>query len=350
MASIQERGKWLWISYYRNGIHFRKPLKIPNTTEGKKLAEKIKTQIEYETMMLNNQNLFLNNTNLFPNNTAQPVLVKETQHIPLKDALQKYFDHRGDGMTEKSIFGIVMNILINKITGNISILNVSEQHGNELKNYLLKNCKSRNTAASYLNHLRVVFNHFVAKKVIPENPIPKIKWQTKPVVTIPDEDLNKVLEHFKKKDFMIMYYLIKLLKLTGFRIGEALLLKKSDINFSYETIQLYNQKAKRTEEFPFEVEPELKALLKEMIAFFEKDKMFWNFNKDSVLKIFKKALKECGIKMYKIHDLRRTAASRWALIYPMVVVQKLMRHQSYSTTLKSYTRIELKRAIQQVHN
>jgi integrase len=350
MASIQVRNKWLWISYYRNGIHFRKPLKLPDTKEGMATAKKIKAQIEYESMILKNQELFSNSINLFPTNTAQPVPVKQIEHLKLKDALQKYFDHRGDGMTEKSIFGIVMNILIDKICGNISILNVTEQHGNELKNWLLKNKKSRNTSASYLNHLRVVFNHYVAKKVIPENPIPKIKWESKPVTTIPAEDVNNVLNHLKQKDFMVMYYLIKFLYLTGFRISEAIALKKSDIDFHNDVILVHNKKAKRTEEFPIEVELELKALLKEMVKFFDKDLMFGNFNKDNTLKLFNKYLTECGLKHYKIHDLRRTASSRWALIFPAAVVQKLMRHASYSTTLKSYTRIELKQAIQQVHN
>ncbi|MCH7770187.1 MAG: tyrosine-type recombinase/integrase [Bacteroidetes bacterium] len=66
----------------------------------------------------------------------------------------------------------------------------------------------------------------------------------------------------------------------------------------------------------------------------------WTFRFEA-LTIFQNACKECNIPKYRIHDLRRTFASKYATKLTPIELQKLVRHADINTTLKHYINIDL---------
>ena len=58
-----------------------------------------------------------------------------------------------------------------------------------------------------------------------------------------------------------------------------------------------------------------------------------------------------GVNKYaSAHDLRRAFGTRWAMIVPALLLQKLMRHASLDTTLNYYVELEAKATITEIRH
>jgi len=347
MATIYPRGNWLHIHYYLQGRLHKEALNIPNTPAGLIEAERFKEELEAKLLLIKRGKMEINR--IFPDHndsntqfiqSPQSNVISLPNNYTLSEGLNKFFEFKANGLDETSTYGFVMKILIKNICGNILIKDVTKQHGNQLEAYLYKNKRSKNTAVTYLNHLRVVFNYFKNEKWIETIPIPKVKWDDRPIVTLAEADLKKILDFLKKEEeYKLTYYLVRLLLLTGFRISELLNLRKDMIDFEHNVINIRNFKGKRNEVFP--LYPELRIFLKEVINNTKHNELFAGLDRFDAYALFQNVLKKLEIKHYKLHDLRRTFASRMASKLTTVELQKVMRHKSIGTTLKSYVNLDM---------
>lgn len=317
MASLHNRNGYIHISYYKNNTHFRYSLKLRATHNGRKKAKEVKKKIEAEIL----QDYLLELTN------------KDKPRLLLSEGLKKFCEYKSISYNSNHFYGLKYLI---ELYGDLKIDQISDIYGAKLKNYLL-DIKSHNTTASYLRHLRVLFNFFIRQDYIKYNPIPKIKTEDKPIITIPEDHLKKILNYLNDA-YTMGYHLIKLLLMTGFRISEVLSLTQQSINFNDNVILVHNKKANRNEAFP--IYKKLKPLLKDILRYNESDKIF-NINRFEALSIFQDACKECNVPKYRIHDLRRTFASKYATVLTPIELKKLVRHADINTTLKSYVNIDL---------
>lgn len=157
---------------------------------------------------------------------------------------------------------------------------------------------------------------------------------------------------------------MRLLAVTGMRLGEALGLKWKDISFEHGTIFINRAACTRTRELKDEpktpnsirtipIDEETMSLLKEHFRktvgnnkiYPLKTKEYLVFSEnghvlsdDAVRKTVNRILKKAGLDHIRVHDLRHTAAS--LLIdngYALPIVALLLGHGSPNTTSRIYT-------------
>ncbi len=112
---------------------------------------------------------------------------------------------------------------------------------------------SKNTVSSYTKDLKTFWNWMVKENLTSRNVVERVKQEPKQIVTIPEGDFKIILDELYNRSIE-QYRIIKFLKLTGFRVGEALALYWEDIDFRSNRIVLKNIKMKRVDEFPLYLE------------------------------------------------------------------------------------------------
>jgi integrase len=309
MSSIFVRNKILWIGYTQNKIHIRKTLKLPNTNEGMKLARQFKKKLDAE--------LFLEHLD---------ELTNPRKVVLLSEGFQNFCESKN--LKEAGNYGIIIKYL-KEITGDIPINLIDSTHINLLKKKL--ESKSHNTVVSYFNHLTVIFNFFKKQEFISLNPVPKLKSELKPVVTIPEYELELIIKNLEPS----IVHLIKLMSLTGLRISEALNFKREHIDWNNNIIFINNSKANRQEQFP--IYTELKKFLYQMLENGE----WYIGNRKSVLDSFQRTCSKLKLKRYKLHDIRRTFISRYATKLNPIELKAIARHSDIKTTLSSYVSLDM---------
>ena len=189
------------------------------------------------------------------------------------------------------------------------------------------------------------------------------------------EDQVKVIEYLKDHKYELP---IKLSFATGFRIGELLSLKWTDIDTENHTISVQRnikktyvfddngnkelkrliqtpktQSSIRTIPYPLELDMLLKKWeteQKQIILAMGKDYNKQDFifadihgnplNEKILPRAFKKILKNLDIEEIKYHDIRHTFATRlFEKGIPAKTVQVLLGHSDISTTLNTYTHV-----------
>lgn len=72
----------------------------------------------------------------------------------------------------------------------------------EVKTEKIKSGKviSKNTISFYNNQLVVIFNYFVDKNYLKENPFEHKETQINDMITLPDKDIKKILKKLKNKN------------------------------------------------------------------------------------------------------------------------------------------------------
>ena len=257
MASIHCRNGKLHISYYRYNTHFRYSLKLPNTQSGRKKAIDIKNSINAQ--ILNDKMKLL----LFG-------IEEKTISLKLSEVKSEYYKAKGLPESNKGGYHSSIKWLTESI-GDINIDDIRPAHFNIFKDNL-KNKVSENTIASYLKHLRNIFNYLIKAELYNKaNPVPFKKTELKEPIIIPDKDLEKIFNHLKLND-LDTYYIIKLLSLTGMRITECLSVTKSDFDFENNIMTVHNFKAKRTDKLP--LYHDLKTFVIELLGHCENEKLF----------------------------------------------------------------------------
>ncbi len=181
---------------------------------------------------------------------------------------------------------------------------------------------------------------------------PRSPRQERKVLT--QQELQAVLDAAKNYKY---YLVIRLLALTGMRIGEVLGLKWQDIDFKKEMLtikrsadgrkrKLNPQTKTASSERTMKLDPETVSLLtahKKMQKVIPlKDNLIFSYNgrvirENAVRRTLNYALKKAGLDHMRVHDLRHTAGSLLLDAgYSFPVVAAFLGHSSPATTAAVY--------------
>ncbi len=224
------------------------------------------------------------------------------------------------------------------VSQNTVVTKIEKEDVEKFKYYMKEELGFRhNTIASYIKDLKTFWNWLLGENYVSEKIVEREPLKENPIVTIPPNTFDEILKIFKKRNIK-HYNFIMFLKLTGFRVSEAINLVWSDFDFATRRIKLKNQKGKRDDLFP--LYPEVEKLVKSFPR--EGEKVFDFKNKDST-KFWNKEMKRLGYN-YTLHSIRKTFATD--LVNGKVSVfdaMKLLRHRNINTTMKYYTFVDLSR-------
>lgn len=210
---------------------------------------------------------------------------------------------------------------------------------------------SKTTINNYLRNIKVFFNYMYDNRYITTNPIRRIKQlknQRKVLGFINDTNMNKLLNNFDLSKFHEYrdYVIAQLIFDTGMRIGETLLIKETDIDYTKRTILLPadNTKGKKDRYVFFSAEmlKQLKRWLQYKDRYKQSDYIFCT-TRGTALKVsnyesnFKKYGERIGQTDIHPHMLRNNFAKRYLMnggdIYTL---SKILGHSSVTVTEEAY--------------
>jgi len=221
----------------------------------------------------------------------------------------------------------------------------------------LKNLKPKTLKGVY-GTLRTAMRQAVAWGLLAADPAaglraPRVPRQERKVLT--QQELQAVLNAASGYKY---YPVIRLLALTGMRLGEVLGLKWQDIDFKKETLtvkraadgrhrKLKPQTKTASSERMFKLGEETMRLLmslkkEQRIVSMKKDALVFSCNgrvvrEDAIRRTLNYALKKAGLSHIRVHDLRHTAGSLLLDAgYSFPTVAAFLGHSSPATTAAVY--------------
>lgn len=315
MASIYEKGGFLYLQYYEKNpsnrsVRTQMALNLTDTPQNRKVAERIKLEKELD-LKKPNQILSFN--------------------ITFKKAAELYLTYKTISPNTEYIY----NKIIKEFTDLFGDIRVSEVQPHHMKSYTSSLTQfNSNTIAMRTTYLRAMFNWFKHKRYVEENYVKTSKIKPRKIRPIPQALFDEILDHCTLEH---QKFLLKFLWYSGFRIGEALSLKWSDIDFENRIIYVRNQKAKRDEKYP--LHDGLYDLMKPRKStgkvFVYRDPSTISFWYD-----IKKKMRHDFI----IHDIRKNFAIQ--LVNSGVTIfdaKSLLRHSSVVVTEQYYAKASLDR-------
>jgi integrase len=193
-----------------------------------------------------------------------------------------------------------------------------------------------------------MFDFFKSQGYINYNPFPVRKLKPKKIITVPEKELNDILQRLKvtnRKHYQVIFLYLA----TGLRRSELVKLQWKDIDLKNNIIAVMNAKdAERIDYLP--IYSELREFFLEEFPE-RKGKIFDYTRGDSIRKLFARFLEREKFNHYSIHTLRKTYISR--LVNSGLTrydVMALARHKKIETTLRYYTKMDLDRIGREVQS
>ncbi len=269
--------------------------------------------------------------------------------------------------TEKD-YQIILSKYVLPVFGTMPVTEINRL---DLKEFLMGKIKdglSPSTVNHYKNCISGVFNLAVDDGLIYNNPahrlgklfnmrkIQQSKRQSLKIDFLTRKELSLFLDTFKKH-FPEQYPLCLTLSRTGMRIGEALALKWTDINFngrlitvqrgiSRGKIETPKSGKKRRVDMSLQLTETLWKLKRERQRLYVDDMSEWVFpNADGNTidthnwrhRVFQKALEKSDMRRIRIHDLRHTYASLLLQAgESMAYIRDQLGHHSIKVTVDIY--------------
>ncbi len=347
MASLYTRGDKIWILYHINGKRVRKSLNLIDNRENKKIARRIKKQIEadLDAGILSEKYKKVKRKGLTLKDAyAEFLKTKEEKSektiIAYDTAFYHFSDYIGDIQLRsiceadiKDFINSLKNNFVRKVNNKKSIkkIPVAKLPLKELKKL------SNNTVANYNNHLKIIFDYFVKMDFIEKNYFIRLKPEEKSVVTISQHELDTILAKLKKHNDN-HYRVIKFFLLTGLRTNELVRLRFEYIDFEHNLIKIINTKGKREDIFP--LYPKLRKFILENWKY-RSGKLFDYASGDS-FKFWSRFLEKNGYKHYSIHTLRKTFLTQLVNSgVSLYDIKTIARHTDIRTTLKYYLHADM---------
>jgi integrase len=356
MATVRALNNVLFIDYRVGGKRKRVSTKLKDSRENRKKAEVIRKQIEYEVSIgLYSERLKRLDKKEMSLSRGFDEFLKSKDDLNKKtadgyrNAMEKFIKYSGNvaikRITPELVKEIKSKLQSDKYKANITGTK-NLQINSEKKVYKEKTLKEI-TIISYINKLRIIFNYFVKQKYIPDNPFPAQQIKFKPVVTIPDKELSDILSKLKR-DNREHYKVIMFLLLTGLRVGELIgLTFEESIDFREEILKVKNFKKNREDLLP--IYPELMEFIRD--EWNEYTGLLFNYKSTHSMKFFERFRKREGYENYSFHTLRKTFITKLINSGMSVYdVMTLARHRNIETTLRHYSRADLRRMGNEISN
>lgn len=262
----------------------------------------------------------------------------------LEDVLNEYlYEHPHLAESSAYLYKLVIKKFI-KILGNKPINKYTNKDYYEFIQTLKNNNANPTTISTLSKHLIPIFNYAKKKLYVKESIIKQIPAPKGIPSPIPLNDLNVILNYYKRKENKEHYYIVLLLLLTGLRPSSLQKMKFSDIDFENKYITIYNIKGKKI--FPFPLTNRLKQILLEKkreqnlkdddyVINLRTKMKFWHRD---IIKLYKEGKIK---KKYQLYQLRDTFSSILARNKVDVsVVQELLNHSNPNITKEHYMLIE----------
>jgi integrase len=172
------------------------------------------------------------------------------------------------------------------------------------------------------------------EKFIADNPFRRTKETTSNPEVIPLADFERIVSIVSNREIATLF---RFLLLTGLRIGEALTLEWSDIDYDGMLLHVKNEKAKRRDTIPL-----LPAALEHLHGIRQRHHRPFRYTYQYVLRVWTAACLRVGVK-YRLHSIRRTCATMLSQSVSPFTLQKYLRHSDIKITLKYYVRDDMER-------
>lgn len=198
----------------------------------------------------------------------------------------------------------------------------------------------------HLNKFQMFVNYCAKENWIHQTNYASLYRQAAPakqIQTFSIEEVHLLQSYFRRTNRLEMALLIEFLFATGFRIGQALDLRWSDI----DDRRIYRLSKDKERNDPFPLTSELKSILAQMPRHAKKpDKVFfWEHSSLGALsRQLEVAMEALSIPKNgrSFHVFRKSAATRWAEAgLPIHEVQKLLGHRDSKTTSNYYVSVEM---------
>lgn len=277
----------------------------------------------------------------------------------LKFAYQDFLDDRKFKNTTKvniKNYEMLLAKFIDYCVEN-QVVNVEDLNYSYVRQYLLM-CQEKGDKAGTINtklmRIRAFLNYMVECEVIKNNPAHKVKMQKDDVKidVFTDEQIKQMLNFYRRikqrektyvayRDYMIIVLILG----TGIRRGEIINLQWNDVDFINKSISVFG-KTRRKETIPItdKLAKELagyqtfcKQYLGNMsdYVFIKRDNK--QLTENALMLVFQYLQKKMNFKDVRVsaHTFRHTFCHRLAMSgMSAFAIQKLMRHQNISVTMK----------------
>jgi integrase len=191
---------------------------------------------------------------------------------------------------------------------------------------------AHNTISLNVKKLVTFFNWAISIKAVSGHPFKRIAEQRSQVVTIDEETFIGIVQRIKSP---MLRDAVLVLWFTGLRIGELLSMKVQDFNTEKMLIYVPNHKAKREDVIPM---VEQVRVLIDKYKNKNAESLLFVSSHDYLRREFRKA--QDGTH-YKIHDLRRSCATRLSRYVSPFTLQRYMRHSDIKITMMYYVRSDI---------
>jgi integrase len=312
-VTVFPRGNKLHIRVTVNGIQQKIPTGYNNDPRGRELAEIKAREIELQYLKQEER--------------------KAQNKILLSEAYLLFITNREKRTNHTDNYKYTYNKII-ELGKDLYVTSYTEDFFFEFKNTLL-NKKAHNTVANYLSHARTMFNFFLKKGWIKENPVPDMSTMDMPIVIIKDSHLGKIFNALKRKDIKLYEY-CKFLYLSGFRITESTTVMSEHLLFDRKKINIFNSKKNRWELFPM-----IRGLDTFLKPYKNIEGQLFKIRPEHATKEFSNIVTELQLPDYSLHDLRRKFGSEEARNHMPAQLMALMRHKDIRTTMKYYVEGDL---------
>lgn len=244
--------------------------------------------------------------------------------------------------------------------GNIDLQDITPAKIEDFKRDVKRDTGNKNaTINRYLQALSKMLNIAVANDLITKNPmwsVKKLKENNYKTRVLSPEEEKRLFEELERgydvvgrnrvKKTIYPYIHLKPLIVcalqTGMRRGEILNLKWANIDFEYNFIELLETKSGKSRKIP------ISSKLMEVLNEVKNNTEYVFINKDTDLpyndikRSFASVLNRAGIKDFRFHDFRHTAATRMLEKGADIrTVQEILGHSSVSVT-ERYTHTNAK--------
>lgn len=292
-----------------------------------------------------------------------PILKHKQSFLCLNDISIKYFEAKAIESSKQSIYNRKSRYQrhYSEDMGLLSLHTINKNHCLNLQKKLLGQDLAIATVNGMLQFGSTLFNFAIEEGLYNSlNPFKGIKQLTvdnSRLRFLDSEEITTLKEYIKSKDDVILYLFVLIAISTGARLSSILNIKKKDISFKQNSINIYD--LKNQSNYTGALIDEVKAILPGVTSALNNDDYIISYDKRKVQrrlspilnKLFNSDLKKDDrINRAVIHTLRHTFASHLVINgVPIYTVQKLMNHKDIKQTMR-YAKLSPESGINAVQN
>ncbi|MCX5784344.1 MAG: tyrosine-type recombinase/integrase [Elusimicrobia bacterium] len=305
MSIFKKRGKW-WILYRLPTGKWRREPVGNNYALAKEVEAKRKTEVAAGKH--------------FPE--------RITNKKPFQFISDLYFKLHGSNLRSGSWKNMAR--YINKHLGTKPIGNISPQDIQCFYNQI-ESETSTSTANRHLTLIKAIFNKAKTwDNFHGENPCAAVKKKLEPnhrLRYLSNEEIRTLIANCHHR----LYPFVACALMTGMRKSELLNLDWRDIDFTSNTLQILQSKSGKVRKIP--IMPQLKQILSNLSP--KPSGNVFNLPDITLKRHFAIALKTSGIDSFRIHDLRHTFASHFAMrTGDLPTLQQILGHANIQMTMR----------------